>query len=128
MKFTLYFLCIASIVLINAGCNRDSQNPHRGKDSIDQIVDQLGQVLNRPETTLDEVKKLHQIEYDIFKIPATDSTNRISMLLNQRGSERWDCYHVERERTEDNIVNYVFFCKRPVSTPLRYIPGSIVGR
>ncbi|MCC6933828.1 MAG: hypothetical protein IT292_11365 [Deltaproteobacteria bacterium] len=79
------------------------------------------------EVSVEELKKLRQIEYDIIKLPLNASPEEMSKTLTTAGQDRWDCFQAEKTQ-EDNKPMLLFFCKRPVGTPLRYLPSSLIGR
>lgn len=85
------------------------------------------QIARSSDAPLDEVKKLRQFEYHVFRVPLQSDAAEVERKLTLLGKERWDCFHVERLETDDD-QELQFFCKRMPATPLMYVPRGLVGR
>jgi len=86
------------------------------KQLIDQTVNDARSVID--EGTV-EVKKLRQVEYKVLKLPTT-STAKLEHTLNALGQDRWNCFNSQILNAE-----LIVLCKRPVETPLRYLPKAL---
>ena len=111
-------------------CSDPSVDPQSIKSLESQFNDlsqSVKEMFSDTEVSVEELKKLRQIEYSVLKIAADSAHDDIANTLSLQGRERWDCFHVEKAKEADKEF-FLFFCKRPVGTPLRYIPSSIIGR
>lgn len=123
------FLLSLTLFLLTA-CDQPSGAPG-GFDQGDvgkQLSNLLDGVMKNPNLPLEEVKKLHQFEYQVLTLPAASSSEAIEGALDELGKNRWDCFHVEKQvrvtETGGKERTLVFFCKRSRETPLRYLKGA----
>ncbi|MCB0346040.1 MAG: hypothetical protein KDD66_13045 [Bdellovibrionales bacterium] len=85
-----------------------------------------GTIMDNSDAPIEEVKKLRQFEYRVFRLPLNSEPSHIESQLNALGKERWNCYHVERVKGEQDF-ELEFFCKRMPATPLMYMPKGFIG-
>jgi hypothetical protein len=127
-----YFIILLTTLVVLCGCDPSSSNPNG--ISTQSIQKEVGNAIEQyivQGKSVDELKKLHQFEYQVIHMPASTSALAIEGTLNKLGQDRWDCFHVEKLVTaegERREMKYVFFCKRPPATPLRYVPRTLIGR
>lgn len=117
-------------------CDSSSGQNTPSKGSADFIQEQVTKAVQdyimQPGRSVDEVKKLHQLEYNVFTLALEDSAARYEGVLDELGKNRWDCFHVEKVFTNnekgDRVGKLLFFCKRSPDTLLRFVPKSLLGR
>lgn len=122
--FIIVVICISS-------CRQSPVNKEDIRnlgDQINSLTTTAKEVFSSSDISVDELKKLRQLEYAIFSFPSSDSNEQIAKFLSGKGLDRWDCFHVEKQRTKENEIELAFYCKRPVETPLRYLPNTVIGR
>ena len=117
------------IALLLTSCEKEIKTVTK---STDQISKTLQEYVNDPNKSVEELEKLHQVEYEVFSLPPDSSNTKYKNTLNEMGKKRWDCFHVENIRSinEEGKVqaNLMFFCKRTPETLLRYVPRTLIGR
>ncbi len=84
------------------------------------------QLMRNSDVPIEEVRKLRQFEYRVFRLPLSSEPAEIESTLNKLGQERWNCYHVERIKGEHDF-ELQFFCRRMPATPLMYVPKGFIG-
>ncbi|MBX7138192.1 MAG: hypothetical protein K1X83_09420 [Oligoflexia bacterium] len=92
---------------------------------IDALLKSAGKTVEgiTPDTTdlqrstSEEINKIFVIEYKVVELSASASANEIEKVLNELGSQRWECFDTA---TTDTGIRLML--KRPAKTPLRYIP------
>lgn len=123
-----------TLVIILSCCSACKESPVNEQDlsnlehKLDSLTSAAKQVWSKtevPNLSVDELKKLRQLEYSVFSISSNSTSEEIGKFLSEKGLDRWDCFHVEKEHNENNLL---FYCKRPVETPLRYLPNTVLGR
>lgn len=123
---------VMSLILLAAlGSGCENQTPSQSTaEYLEELGEEIQKVIPTRKDSWDEIKKLRQLEYQIFSFPQHTSTMEIAARLCAAGKERWDCFHIEKilplseEGSEEKLL---VFCKRLVDTPLRYIPGVSGG-
>jgi hypothetical protein len=132
-QFAITLLPILALIFFG-GCN-DPEQVQFGQKKLeeleqlieklpsDEIKNKLEAIINNPDQSIEELKKLRQIEYKVFSIAVSTPQKELEALLNIHGKERWDC-----NKLADNSGSISFICKRPVDSPLRLIPHSVIGR
>jgi hypothetical protein len=127
-----HFSSLLVAFLFLCGCDPNSSNP--SGLNTQYIQKEVGNAIDQyivQGKSVDELKKLHQFEYQVIHMPASTSAVAIEGTLNKLGEERWNCFHVEKLVTaveERREMKYVIFCKRPPETPLRFVPRTLIGR
>ncbi|MCB0322167.1 MAG: hypothetical protein KDD69_01305 [Bdellovibrionales bacterium] len=118
----------AGLLLFCAACDA-TNNPAQRQDLEQQVNQWVNQLVQQSDVPLEELKKLHQLEYQVFRLPLDSAPERIEGALDELGKNRWDCFHVQAARPtkEEPQPSLTFFCKRPSETMLRYVPRSLVG-
>ena len=118
-------------ILLYCGCKESPIDQHQISDleqKFSSLTASAKQVFSGSEISVEELKKLRQLEYAVFNISSNQTNEQIANFLSNKGLERWDCFHVEKQKTADEAIDLIFFCKRPVETPLRYLPSTVIGR
>ena len=72
-------------------------------DQINSLTTTAKEVFSSSDISVDELKKLRQLEYAIFSFPSSDSNEQIAKFLTEKGLDRWDCFHVEKQRTKETV-------------------------
>lgn len=123
MRIALSMLLLAAAA-VSAGCESGPTAEDLRQQLEDSLADvkdavkDLAPVKERVQSgTLEELEKLHKLEYRIVEVPFDTASKDIESLLSKLGDDRWDCFHVERR--DDN---YLVMCKRFPKSYLRYIP------
>ena len=100
-----------------------------GEKALQTIKEEASALLSSPEQTLEEVKKLHQIEYKVVSIPLDQNASEIEQTLNLLGKDRWDCSQFKPLAiSNDTEQKIMALCKRPVYTPIRYLTNPLILR
>jgi hypothetical protein len=128
--------CILLFIFGFISCDKSSgQNTatQKGTDFIqEQVTKALQDYVMQPGRSVDEIKKLHQLEYNVFTLALEDSAARYEGVLDELGKNRWDCFHVEKvfstNKNGERVGKLLFFCKRAPDTLLRFVPKSLIGR
>ena len=128
--FTLFFRLVFFTTFL-CSCEIESGKPSTATEEVQQqITEAIDQYVVKGKS-IEELKKLHQIEYKVFTLPIDNSLAKLEGVLSRMGKEKWDCYHIERVsviREERKVGRLLFFCKRKYDTLLRYVPQSLLGR
>ncbi len=120
LKLFLLFFVFSSFL----GC-KTVKDAASKDETIKSLTKGAEELLGNTTLSIEELKKLKQVEYKVLKLALDNSPKELSESLNKLGKERWVCFDVERNTDKNTIL---IFCRRPVYTPLRYVPGSIIGR
>jgi len=94
-------------------------------DEVVKILKDKG-FIDKTTDSVEEFKKLHQMEYQILEFDSQTSKSLIEIELNSMGKNRWDCYQMHPVTTREGERKLRFYCKRRPDTPLRYVPRSIL--
>lgn len=85
--------------------------------TVDKVKNSLSELTTEKENMASqELEKLFIYEYQVFDLPSNASAEVIQANLSNLGKERWDCFHIDRNQTNINIV-----CKRRPKSYLRYV-------
>lgn len=134
MKRTALIVLAFTSTLI--GCEQTNQTTEQIKELSKQVESLLPVVQTGADKSLNELKKLRQIQYRLVSLPAHASDKAIEQKLNAMGDDGWDCVtsgipsdssspDLPHQESSPPILR--FFCKRPVETPLRYLPKTLLG-
>jgi hypothetical protein len=127
MNFIRTIACLCLTVFVGIGC--DTVKDVASKDeTLKSIRKEAKEFLGDTELSLEEVKKLKQVEYHIEAIALEDDATAMAAKLSALGKKRWTCFHIEKQLSSTGEEQLLVFCRRPVYTPLRYVPGSVIGR
>ena len=144
---------IGLIGAILSGCDFDSSSESISTEKLrEQLSSKWDKLVENPEVSVKEFKKLKQLEYKVVSVPERSSNASIETLLSSLGQERWDCRpggliadrlrgapgrasgrqgDSSKERAAGpgtGDAEMIFVCKRTPDTILRYLPSSILGR
>ncbi len=115
----LHLLLPAILTPFVLGCESDEPT---AKDAL-TIESAIESIMPAAERSLDELKKLEEIEYRIISINSDTAPEEVITRLNEAGKEHWDCFHVQ-PKEENEVLD--FFCKRRTHSALRYIPRTML--
>lgn len=114
-------------------CSCDYLESKKNNQQVTDTINDLKKLVHSSQKdSLAEFKKVYQIEYKTLIIPFDKENPKTSGLsiaqnLNDLGRERWNCFAVERSE-HNNELSFVLFLQRPIETPLRYLPGSLISK
>lgn len=130
MKNKIYLFCLLLIFAVTAaGCDSDFERQGQTEQLPPDVGRMLEGVLDKTAASGQELEKLYQFEYTVFRLPVESSPTKLEGLLNELGKKRWECFQVEKVFSkEENSEMFVIFCRRNPDTPLRYLPRTLVGR
>lgn len=97
-----------------------------GEKALEMIRREAYDILGNSEKTLEEIKKLHQIEYKIVTMSLSQPISEIESALNTLGKDRWNCFKFEPHTANTATQELLVFCSRPVYTPIRYLPNPLL--
>lgn len=137
LNLLTWILIVIHVPLI-ASCDFEDKRYKKVSESIDDLTSSMKEIAEDPSKTVDEVKKLRQVEYKLFPLDQTKSLLDMEAMLNNLGKENWDCSAVafKSHGQESNLgmsnnqaaslpslvkCDSVLLCKRQPSTPLRFI-------
>lgn len=123
---TFYALAIC---LSSCDYLEDEKTSHQVSDAVTELKKL---VHTSQKNSVNEFKKVYQVEYKTIVIPFDRANPKTSSLLidqslNDYGQNRWHCYSVEKNEHEGEL-SFILFLQRPIDTPLRYLPGGIIGK
>lgn len=122
-------LCALALGLSSCDYLESKKNSQQVSEAINELK-KLAH--NSQKDSVEEFKKVYQVEYKTVVVPFDKANPKTSSLLiseslNDLGKERWRCFAVERSEIEGEL-SFVLFLQRPIDTPLRYIPGSLIPK
>lgn len=128
MKKSVYLILLFVLFGFAGGCDNPEQQ-QTARQLENQLSKGFTKLFHKKNGAGEEIEKLYQFEYTVFKMPAQSTSSQIEGMLNEMGRKRWDCFHVERSvGRESTDETWMFFCKRNPETPLRYVPKTLIGR
>jgi hypothetical protein len=112
MKTPLLTLTIICLIYCT-GCD---SNPEISR-TVDKVKNSLSEITGENQKIASkEVEKLFIYEYQVLDLPLTASADVIQANLSNLGKERWNCFQIDRNKTNINII-----CKRRPKSYLRYV-------
>lgn len=122
-------LPLAALLLLGA-CEKQDQRAledtwNKVSGASDAALSELKKL--SPDEAGREFRKLRQFEYRVFTMSADSSADALAARLNAEGQDFWECFHIERQRKEEQ-ENFLVFCRRRPDTPLKFVPQTILSR
>jgi len=105
-----------------AACQQEQSNPTKNSPATTEhstFSKIMNTVTDTSDVTMQELEKLRQYEYKVLSVESDNSEELIQNQLNDLGKENWDCHSVIYRPDDDKIQ---IFCRRRITTPLRYLP------
>lgn len=114
-------------LLIFQSCDRTGNEFQKNLE--EKVKTTFNEIYESSTPSIEEVKKLAQLEYHMEVFPLETSSREVDEKLNELGKERWNCFSsFARPRKDPQNPEMVVLCKRMPETMLRYIPKSFIGR
>ena len=140
MKITLDKLNLkvfALLLLLLTACQDNAQYlqlEKEVKEGIGELKQEISEQYDEKEAQISEfaeqeIENIFAIEYKLFELDASLSTEELSNKLNEVGKERWKCFFIDRPPTvseDQSDAVYRVFCNRRPKSYLRYL-GKIPG-
>ena len=124
---SLSYLIILTLLLPLASCNKDQEEMGRALEK--KLKSTINDLSKNPSQPIEEIKKLHQVEYKTIVFPIDEDAAEIDRRLNELGQDRWQCFSsFVRPMATSSGPEIVVLCKRTPETVLRFVPNSILGR
>jgi hypothetical protein len=117
-----------TLLLFMASCDATESSEFQ-KTIEEKIHSTLDDLSRNSNPTVEEIRKLSQLEYHVETFPLKSEPEVINKKLNLLGRERWDCFSsFGRPGREPDMPEMIVLCKRTPETVLRYVPKSFLGR